>query len=514
MKIKNTLRLQITHAMHYACRAASILASMAFFVALSGCAGNQDTAGARSNTDSPQGGIDGSGGNVAGTTYPEFLEAVSQQKIVMRDFLHRLNLVASPKNESLNIWREFGILDEVFKKLMGEDHATLQAQLAATEFFGQEGPCIGKDSSATDAAVVDGKICFSYQAFKRFGKWELPRQLAYLSIHEFGHVRGMNEFEASGLQAAIIASPFRGLGKLLIVGSQTYQMFYEGLLSIAAEELISTTIAFAMQVKDEGRIFCGSLQKARGKMQLASVNAGLALPGHLHKKLRVEIIRPLVDLELNCFFAKPEERYDKLVLVFEGLRDFLKALYRYENPICESGICDRSRNNPVYPGAVLNLLEVNKKWLRAGIKPPAGFDEKIDCELLNLETGKMNPVEEYAGRPFWSVRQRTSSTYSLHVEQTILGGAEVPAVRMTLENDRFVAVKLDGIDSSYGDLYSLGFTGYLQRGIREELSAEIAELPENSLFKPSKMDPVYYSVEKIPDLKAKYRVTCRLRPTR
>ena len=176
---------------------------------------------------SAEGPSNGGGGN-AGTSAPAQIREIVGKKQFRRqlaDAFHRAlwlaRAEASAKEPALQIMGSLGPEKDLVDLIKEEN------------IFSKDGDCISPDGEHKDASATADGVCFSTSRLTRIPTHALERSLIVLGLHEFSHLRGMNEEQALAIEKwftlnKVVALPTefeaRQGGNIMAVASRVYDL--------------------------------------------------------------------------------------------------------------------------------------------------------------------------------------------------------------------------------------------------------------------------------------------------
>jgi hypothetical protein len=333
----------------------------------------------------PQGGVDGSGGNlpkISGESFADWL--VTNHQYYVRDLIHRLEVMKRKSADDLELSSE-----GLGSRFLGETPGEVQRLAERLQYYSVSGSCNPPDQEFRDASVTsDGRICFSHLAFQNLEVRDLLRRILALTMHEISHLRGFNEREARRWQVAFEAR----LGDSTILVFDPEYSRIRKVLGKIGSKAVSAMYALLDGSQDSLLNACEFL--AQGMDRAGDYHwesAAGHLVAHLDRAARENLIRPMLALSVGCRKKTAIELGDEIGSILTAIPKLEREFEEFESPLCAAELCANSRFMEGSEGlAQLALREwlVKRPLLAEGSALESLDASQVICDLYDFTERK------------------------------------------------------------------------------------------------------------------------------
>lgn len=349
------------------------------------------------NSQPVTGGVDGSGGDLSYIVDESFQDWVTNDHhFYVRDLIHRLFLIQK------NSPQDFGTQPKLASDFLSIGEDELQKLAASIRYQVVPSYCSSSNHGSSDAAVTpDGKICFSYLAFKNLGLQTFIPKLLSLTMHELAHLRNFSEADAQTWQLLFE----RGrLGKKTILSfNEDYRITRKMLSNIISDAVVfgEYIISTSESLNKSACVKLGGVQARVSDILFYYQN----LPSYLRDELDREIITPFYGI--SCESDSKVMMMSKLEKILAGVNKIEQKIENFENPLCTGELCAfsrrRSKNDPK---VFLAEWESKKQKFFSGTAYEKNRVSDVNCTLTNTNTGAVQKFETNA--------DNSEETYTSH----------------------------------------------------------------------------------------------------
>lgn len=450
----------------------------------------------KSNNSSPQGGVDGSGGDLKTLSEKEIASVLqNSHKYYLRDVIHRLYLIKENSPD------DFAWDKDLLENFLDIDQEKFQNEVANIEFTLVSGRCssVNSGDQGSDAAYSPGNICISYEAFKKIPADSLIPKLISLSLHELGHMRGFNEDNAVRLQK-VFDEYTLGEKTIFSLRSQ-YTEFFETLGDL--DMRLGTAYSFLVDQKADSKMeACRQITIAEELSKKLALTSGI--PKYMKLFADDKIFESTINLEDGCLKRSEAETFKLIGPLMKDLNTLNQMLVYYVSTLCKDFTCSL---NGLFSSSQ-NILSFDEflPFVEKREKPSPVSVERIRCSVKNLKDNKEVPLHfkrdgEYKN---WDnsvdLAQHFPDLKSVrfYLLQDFEGNSATVNVNHFL---KAIPVKLHGF-AAFGTKISGGF----YTNTKKEISTQFSTFAEDRPFVPS--INLYSATRETPAVSNTYELRC------
>jgi len=467
--------------------------------------------------NSVQGGVDGSGGILPYWDEASFKDWVeNDHRFFVRDVIHRIQLIQK------NSPSEFDHLQKELQPLLGSTPNAWMQLANSVKYEATGGWCNSVNHPRGDAAVTsDGRICISYQAFKNIPHEKLISKLVSMSLHEMGHLKGLNEDQATKLQLALDKGR---LGKQVNLHSnRDYLATHESLGRISQDLRRAVRHVLDLNSTESLDFACQDIVGVFTRFEEIGL-ARQTLPSYLEKSIQQELNFPIAGIRFSCSSKSRVDLLEKLGQILLGAQKVEELMLEFESPLCNPSLCPQRMN------ASTQLAQEELKLLKPSFEAKQDYTKidpkKIKCEMLNLSTQKPVALVEKEYFPTFVVEEKANGQkieMDLDLSQVFAIG---PATEVRLINHSGLAVRFtDGHGFANDKSYSI--TGLLYPATQEKISVSFDLIQTTDRTPPKSeqdwlwgsgpmpfqtFDPVFFTIQNLPEIIHQLQLNCEVVP--
>jgi hypothetical protein len=489
----------------------------ALLAMLSGCGDSKKAA----PVAAAAGGVDGSGGKLSfidGNSFEDWV--VQEHKFYVRDLVHRLVQIRTHTPTAMDsIGPESAALASRF---FGENPSDIQKLADSLTYYAVAGACPAANHVSSDASVSsDGRVCFSYRAFRNLSVRDAVPRLLAMTMHELSHLRGFNEAEATSWQLAFERGSL-GRGTILTF-NENYRLTKETLKK--ANGKVANALRALFTRREGAKAYaCESLGQADDRLQ-DLLFFSYELPAYIRQDLTDSVRESILFAYASCPRKSELEIASTLAPILRSLASVARKLERYESPLCTGELCVGTRvSTGELEEVLLEWTAKQDKFARGELYPRVD-PKKVVCQLQDLTDQRA--IELTENRHGYYDLEAIEATDDMDGPQAMLlvpprGETEATQTEVVIKLTHGGSVQL--LSASGFVAHAFALHGILVPGTQEKSTVRFAVMnPERNAPSHSESrllpltDPPYtvrdvyaLSIRRAPTVIKEYELSCQL----